>query len=225
MLYFFRMALFAGLMLLAACAGEEAAPDLGPPEGWTGADGLWWREGFDTTGVFRDLETLGEMGVAESRSLFTQSVKQSLIRLYRNDPEIVDSLFEKHVAPKIKVDAGMDYRKEVDQYKRRGLDLIDNHYRAPRARLRLGQDIPVPYPDSLLQQRISGKVYTQIYLDPEGEPQAIALLEGVHPALDAIAMRAVTQQRWTPAYLLQKGRWRQLPAWDRFNVIFRAPES
>src|SRR5690606_3648737 len=98
--------LAAGLAgLFGACATEPA--DLGPPPGWAADGTRWWRDGVDTTGLYRDLETLEAMGVAREpltyaadqsiamrgdigRAQLERAVKNSLIRLYRNQPAVVD---------------------------------------------------------------------------------------------------------------------------------------
>ncbi len=219
----------------------------GPPEGWVGTGGettplRWWQAGVDTTGLFRDLETLPGMGIPEPTRTYSASgqlvrdaasfepafayaVKRSLIRLYRNQPEVVDSLFEAHVVPLIReadLQDGTALREQVETFKRTGYDALRKHFREARTLLRLGEDVPVVYPDSLREKGIGGDVRVQAYLDEEGVPQAIELIEGVHPVLDDLAMRATTQMRWQPAYLLQKGQWRPIPSWVRFRVRFAA---
>jgi hypothetical protein len=232
------------VLWVAGCARSSApAPDLGPPEGWRGDEARWWRADLDTTGVFRDLETLRTMDLmgedvtyAASRTLAEQSgvahqqlaraVKQSLIRLFRNQPEVVDSLFEQYVSPKIaRARVSGDSRKLVNRFKRVGYQTIRRHFLEPRTIRKLGADIPVPYPDSLRERRIGGKVRLQVFINEKGEPVAVEKLEGVHPVLDAIAMRATTEMRWQPAYLLRGGKSDPLPSWTRFKVNFNAPET
>lgn len=223
------------VLLLSACT-EAGPPDLGPPEGWTGDAGRWWQPAVDTARAFRDLETLEAMGVGEevtySAGGFSQSVarerlayqtKRSLIELYRNDPERVDSLFERYVRPKIETaDVGGDLGTLVETYKERGYESIRNHFREPRTRLRLGEDIQIAIPDSL-RGVASGAVGMQVYVDAEGAPQAVELREGVHPVLDAIAMQAATQMRWQPAYVRGTGNWREVPSWVRYRIVFSGP--
>lgn len=231
------------LLLVSACKQEEATPFV-PPEGWTIETNRWWIEGTDTSGVFRDLETLQSMNVqnveyfspsafsatrqaGRNRRAYVNAVKQSLIRLYRNNPEVVDSLFERYVTPEIeKATPGEDVEAFVEQYKRRGYELIRSHFREPLLAKQIGKDIPMPaYPDSLREQQIEGTVRMQIYLDSEGKPLTISRLEGVHPTLDRMAMNATTQMEWSPAYYLRKGNWRPGPSWARYNITFRAPEG
>lgn len=230
----------AAVLLLAAvgCSTGCAppAPDLSPPEGWQAEGDRWWRVGVDTTGRFRDLETLGAMGIerqvltyaADGRSAagvghrqVVRAVKQSLIRLYRNEPEVVDSLFEHVVAPKIALaDFTGPLQPEVEALKRKGYKMLGSLFKEPRAALRLGTDVPVSYPDSLRALGVAGSVKMQVQLDAEGLPQTVQLLEGIHPVLDHIALTATTQMRWRPAYLMRKGNWKPIPAWVRFNVRF-----
>lgn len=208
------------LLLLAPTACAPAEPDVpaGPPEGWQAEGDRWWRAGVDTARAFRNLEDLGQMGVAEGSS-FELAVKNSLIELFRNDPERIDSLFARFVAPKL---AGGG---DVEAFKREGYGALRTQFREPRTAKALGADIPVPYPDSLRQKQVSGAVRTQVYLDAEGQPQAVEVLEGVHPVLDAIALRATTEMRWSPAYHFRNGSWQAQPAWVRFNVRFAPPGS
>ncbi len=231
------------LVLFSACKQEEEAIPIGPPEGWVVEGNRWWVEGADTSGVFRDLETLLSMNVPNveyfspsaftatrqpggNRRPFVNAVKQSLIRLYRNNPEVVDSLFERYVTPEIeKATVGEDVEAFVEQYKRRGYELIRSHFREPMLAKQIGKDIPMPpYPDSLREKQIEGTVRMQIYLDSDGKPLTISRLEGVHPTLDQMAMNATTQMEWSPAYYLRKGSWRPGPSWVRYNITFRAPE-
>jgi hypothetical protein len=60
----------------------------------------------------------------------------------------------------------------------------------------------------------------QVYLNREGAPQGIELISAVHPVLDDIAMKAATQMRWQPAYLLTASKSNPVPAWVRYNVNF-----
>lgn len=219
------------------CAQQEPV-ERGAPEGWTEAEARWWLTGIDTSGVFRDLETLEAMALtgtettylatpqmmrqrATIQDQFERSVRRRLLPLYRNQPEVVDSLFELHVRPLLKdaVQTG-DLKPQVDTYQRRAYTLLRKHFREPQMALQLGKDIPVPYPDSLRERGVGGRVRTQVYLNAEGEPQAVELLEGAHPVLDDIAQRATAQMRWSPAYSLRNGRWVPIPSWTRFSVVF-----
>ncbi len=224
------------LLLLVGCA--RSSTDLGPPEGWEGTDTRWWRVGTDTTGLFRALDTFEEMGIPyqpvvfiggnldaqpdKMREQLINAVKRQLLPLYRTNPEIVDSLFQKYVVPAIKRTAPprrARFEASVKEWKSRAYRTIARYYREPRPTLRIGQDIKVPYPDSLMEKGIGGKVRMQVYVNEKGEPVAIQLLESVHPVLDRMAMRATTRMRWSPAYLNGK----PVPAWVRFSISFNPP--
>jgi TonB family protein len=230
-------------LLLVGCGADGEQIELDPPEGWTSADVRWWRSDLDTTGIFRNLETLQSMEVAGNdvvyaasnatavqnevaRQRLARAVKQTLLPLYRTEPQVVDSLFENYVTPKIlEAKLSSDLGTEVDRFKKQGYRTITRLYREPRTILHLGPDIPVPYPDSLRAKRIGGQVRVQASVNEEGEPMAIEIIEGVHPVLDAIALRVTTEMRWQPAYLLRGGKARPLPSWTRFKVHFTVPKS
>lgn len=243
--------LWMAAFLFAGCI-QEPGVAFGPPEGWQAAPAAqeagavprrWWQAGVDTSRAFRRLETLQEMGVDHrgltyaagvsvaaqgdvARPHFIEAVKRSLIRLYRNEPEVVDSLFERFVTPKIEAaDLAGNTSEEVERFKREGYRLIGNNFQEPRTALRIGTDVPIAYPDSLREREVGGSVRTQVYLDAEGHPQAIELLEGVHPVLDQIAMEATARMRWRPAYLMRNGNWRPVPSWVRFNITFGVPPA
>jgi len=224
-------------LLVGGCASGETI-ETGPPGGWEGGATQWWRAGLDTTGIYRDLETLDDMSVMPnvvyasepiatqgiSRQQFELAVRRSLIPLFRNQPEIVDSLFVLQVRPKLEgAPKSGDFSRELEEYKRLGYQLIRKHFQEPYTTMQLGKDVPVPYPDSLREQQVEGGVRIQVYLDEEGAPLSVALLESVHPLLDDIALRATTQMHWRPAYLRSKhGQWRGIPSWTRIRVVFKA---
>jgi len=232
-------------ILLAGCADDKAPIPTDFPTGWEGTAERWWRTDVDTTGTFRNLETLADMGIPGSNLLavettgiveadgelaritLIQLVKQSLIELIRHRPETVDSLFNKFVIPKIgNVDAerdiasGTDLTPLVKNYQKLGYQILARHFRRPVTVLKLVEDIPVPVPDSLRGSGRGGTVMMQVAINKEGIPTAIEKLESAHPVLDAIAMRATTQMRWQPAYLLTGGRSVPVASWARFKVRF-----
>ncbi len=221
---------------------SEAPFKQGPPEGWEGQANRWWQQGQDTTGLFRDLETLEAMQVVDgadvymanasqgsdqhARQQFTKAVKRSLIRIYRNEPMVVDSIFQAHLAEKIKdVKFTSDPAEDVNKFKTQAVKLLRRNFREPRTRLELGTDIPIVYPDSLRSKKVEGAVSLQVYLNTEGDPLAIEVVEGVHPVLDQIAQEATTQMRWIPAYVLEKRDWRAIPSWARFRITFATGEN
>lgn len=239
------------------CA-EEDVIETGPPEDWIGEDNQWWRGGVDTMLAFRDLETLSTMNVsgaevtyvasttmASRREIlekqFVRAVKRSLLRLYRNQPEVVDSLFERHVAPTLQqADLSGNLQAEVERFKKKSYRLLHrSFFQEPQVAKQLGRDIEVPYPDSLRCRGdevpateeedenvepdcYAGTVWTQVYVNAEGMPEAVMVVESVHPLLDDIAMRTATQMEWRPAYLMGKGNWKAIDAWVRFGVRFKA---
>ena len=217
---------------VAACS-TEAPFVTSAPDGWESAGSKWWIPGTDTAAAFRDLESLASMGVVGSelvygtgssaRASFEQqlkrAVKQSLIQIIRNEPEVVDSLLELVVMPKVSA-SGSDIDALVSKYQRDGYRSLSRHFREPRQTVKVGDDIPVVYPDSLRKAGIAGAVEMQLYLDTEGAPQAIWTMENVHPVLDAIAMQATTQARWQPAYLLKGGKSDPIPSGVRFRIRF-----
>lgn len=224
---------------VAGCGGSSAPA---PPEGWTSADARWWQPDVDTSRAFRSLESLSAMGVGSRDTLFVASsraaqaeasaeqlgfaVKQELIPLFRNQPRIMDSLFAEHVQPIVekrlqqsRVILG-SAGKVAEELKKESYQTISKRFREPRTTKKLGEDVPVPYPDSLRQADIGGKVEMQVYLNAEGDPQAVKLIEGVDPTLNDIAMQAATQMDWAPAYVLRDGQWQTVPSWTRFSVVF-----
>ncbi len=224
-------------IILQGCSSQEPF-NYGPPQDWEGIETTWWKAGQDTTGMFRDLETLESMEVTgsgdlylansgmttgkDARNQFSKAVKRSLIRMYRNEPAIVDSLFEKFLAPKIQdVQFTNDPAKDVEDFKKRSYKLLSRHFREPRSRLELGTDVIVVYPDSIRQQGIQGSVKLQVFLDDEGNPLSVELVEGVHPVLDQLALVATTEMRWLPAYVEKKRDWDPIPSWTRFRITFK----
>ena len=236
-IYYLTLAL---ALWVVGCAVEPPLRE-GPPDGWDGMSAKWWIESADTTHFFRKLETLEEMNVTgagrvyvgasavasrNAREEFALAVKRSFIRMYRNQPAIVDSLFEAYLAPKIAdVRFTNDPVKDVDKFKKEAYKVLARHFREPRTKLALGTDVPVMYPDSLREQGIGGAVKLQVFLNEEGEPQSVELIDGVHPVLDQIAMDATTQMRWLPGYVEHKRDWKPIPTWARFRITFSTGEG
>ena len=186
----FRVAVCLALMLggsalLSACQ-SGGPPDLGAPAGWeASADGLrWWQAGIDTTGYFRDLSTLATMNVQGDDKVYVagrnisaqqevmqirleRALKRQLIRIYRNQPEIVDSLFNAYVAPDLSVAKyERNEEAELQRLKKQGYSTIRSHFREPTTVKNLGSDIPITYPDSLRQAGIGGSVHIPIRTTP-----------------------------------------------------------
>lgn len=225
--------------LMAGCSGERPT---GPPSGWQAADGRWWKGDIDTARAFQDMESLEDMQVDRPEEVYsggglapqqgaataqlTRAVQEELLAFYRKKPEAIDSLFSGYVQPMIaeEVQSGAvdrnDVEDEVERLRDEGYRTLREHFRGAQSRLELGSDVPVHYPDSLRSQGVGGRVEMQVRINAEGEPVAVRLLEGVHPVLDDSAMRAATQMRWEPAYLLEGNSWEPTSSWVRYTVSF-----
>lgn len=149
-----------------------------------------------------------------------RAVKESLIEIIRNEPEVVDSLLERLVMPQIEATSGADINELVSRYKVDGYRTVARNFREPRQSVKVGEDIPLVFPDSLRDAGVEGSVVMQLYLDTEGAPRAIWLIESVHPVLDALSMQATTQARWQPAYRRGAGESRPIPSWVRYKIGF-----
>ena len=217
----------------AGCGGAEQI-ETAPPEGWQADGAHWWTPGTDTAKAFRDLSSVEAMGVTQGSPVYsasqsltdeqvTMAAKQGLEKLYRKAPETVDSLFAEYVAPQVaELPRTGDMQAQVEAFSKKSHDLLtENYFRPPAKQLRLGEDIPVGYPDSLFEQGTGGRVHMQVYVNAEGQPQAIELLDGTHPVLNDTARRAVAQMRWQPARVRQGTYgWRPIPSWTWVNVSF-----
>ncbi len=212
-----RLVLTAFLvLLLAGCGG--ASTDLGPPAGWT-ADGLsrWWQEGVDTTLAFRDLDTFEAMALGErpdgkrGESPTHRNVQQQFAQLYRNQPELIDSLFTLVAVPIIDARGQQEDRDALVRDINREIGKAFFF-----ARPKSEPQVAIVYPDSLRNAGVGGSVKLQVYLDAEGRPLAIKTVDHVHPTLDAIALRATTQKRWIPAALNGE----PIPSWVRSVIKF-----
>lgn len=214
------------------CGGASVETD--PPSGWEADGARWWRQGADTAKAFRDLSSIEAMGVAQEAPVYsagaeitdeqvTLAAKQGLEQLYRKAPETIDSLFAEHIAPKVsEVSRSGDMKKKMKAFSKKSHEVLTKYFQAPAQQLTLGEDIPVGYPDSLFQQGVGGNVQMQVYIDAEGQPQAIKLLDNdAHPVLNDTARRAVAQMRWEPARLRDGDYgWKPMPSWTWVNVGF-----
>lgn len=233
--------LLVGLFLIAGCGG--GSNPAAPPDGWETSDTRWWKQGVDTSEVFINLDSLTTMGVVDqpmkleggdiTRDQFNRAIKQSLIKLYRNNPMIVDSLFEEHAVPKLKgVDLGGNVvgkkgqlkSKIRDKNQKKAYKAITEYFREPQR-----QSSPdIVWPDSLRSEEYSGVVTVQAHLAVEGEgdkavarPDAVQVLSGTNPTLDRIALKATTEATWNPAYILKDGEWTPVESWVRFDIPFQ----
>lgn len=233
----------AALFLIAGCSG--GGDPTAPPDGWQTTEMRWWQEGVDTSEVFRTLESLTAMGILDekaklqpggtvSQEQFNAAIKQSLVRLYRNNPTIVDSLFEEYAVPKLENadlsgeildDSGKLKTKILENNKKKAYDAISEYFREPQ---RSKSPDNIMWPDSLRSEEYTGVVELQVHLSVEGEgdnavarADAVEVLSGTHPTLNRIAMKAATQAVWEPAYLLRDGNWTPVESWVRFDIPFQ----
>ena len=203
--------------LLAGCGGGGSA-DLGPPAGWS-ADGLdrWWKEGVDTSLAFRNLDTFEGMALGERpdgkrlEGPTHRNVQQEFVQLYRNQPEIIDSLFTEIAVPLVDARGQEENRDALIRDINREMNKVFFF-----ARPKSEPQVQIIYPDSLRTAGVGGGVRLQVYLNEEGEPLAIKRIDAVHPTLDAIALRATTQKRWIPAALNGE----TIPSWVRSVTQF-----
>ena len=206
-------------VLVAGC-GNDTAADFGPPAGWS-ADGLdrWWQDGVDTTLAFRDLDTFEAMALGgrpdgkRDESPTHRNVQQQFVQLYRNQPEIIDSLFAEIAVPLINQRGQQEDRDALVRDINRAMNKAFFF-----ARPKSEPQVEIVYPDSLRTAGVGGSVKLQVYLDAEGEPLAIKRVDAVDPTLDAIALRATTQKRWIPAALNGE----TIPSWVRSVIKFNA---
>lgn len=236
-------ALVTTLLVLTGCSSGGSPGQ--PPDGWNTSDVGWWEQSVDTADVFRSMENLMEMGIQDdsiqleraglSRAQFTNAVRRSLLELYRTNPEIVDSLFQEYAVSSLDtVDiSGDDVVKEggrlasdlLNKGKKAAYEPINAHYREPRATT----NPSLSFPDSLMRQDISGTIELQIHLDASAgddssaTPDAIRVLEGIHPTVDAYVMGAMIDRGWQPAYVLRDGSWQPVDSWVRISQSLQMP--
>lgn len=232
--------ILTGFLLVIGCSG--GGNPAAPPSGWQATDTRMWKDGVDTSEVFRNLETLNAMGVTDAAKIasgdevtqkqFVAAVKQSLVKLYRHNPTIVDSLFEKYALPKVKeADLSGDLigkngklkPKLLQPNKEKAYKAITEYFTRPE---RKEAPSNIAYPDSLRRdEEASGRVKLQVHIDTTGAVDAVEAVQAVHPTLNRIAMKAATQTTWVPAYLQQDRRQKPVPSWARFAVPFPAPQN
>lgn len=213
-------------LMLAACASESGAPD-GPPSGWAAADGQWWVEGTDTSGVYRNLDSLSTMGVTLAEDEYGRWVQQQLLPLYRTNPDVLDSLFQAVAVPMIDASQaeGTAAGAVLEEVKQAFLEL----YRQPVAD---PADAPsISMPDGA--GSASGRSVIQVRVEPTGEqtdqgayigePVAIEVLQSVHPVVDAQLMRAASERTYYAGYVITDPRTNEneiLGGWVRLSRTF-----
>lgn len=228
-----------GLLLILAGCGGGSGP-AAPPSGWEASETRMWKEGVDTSEVFRDLNSLSSMGILEedfalssgqiTQEQFTNAIKQSLENLYRTNPTLVDSLFKEHAASELEgadlsgnvIADGQLEPKLLNEYKKAAFKEIEDHYRQPQLKEGVSG---ITYPDTLRTEENSGRVEIQMHIDSTGAVDAVEVIEGTHPTLDAIAMKAATETTWEPGYVRRGAgeEWKPKPGWGRSPIDFPAP--
>ncbi len=224
------------LFVLVGCGGNGDA--VGPPSGWTGTETRMWKSSVDTSAVFRNLSGLTAMGILQNefalsggrvtQTQFQGAIKRTLVELYRSNPALVDSLFEQHAVPELQeaelgsdaVDGGRLNSTLRQTYKQRALQAIDEHYQQPTIKEGISD---LAYPDSLRTDEHSGKVTVQVHINEQGQIDAVEVVQGTHPTLNAIVMRAATQTTWQPAFVTIDGKQVSYPGWARLSTTFPAP--
>ncbi|MEF8796006.1 MAG: energy transducer TonB [Salinivenus sp.] len=225
-------------LILAGCGGGGGDP-AAPPSGWNATETRMWAPDVDTSEVFRNMSSLEAMGIigedvafgsgSVSQEQFQNAVKRSLLELYRSNPAVVDSLFEEHAVPVLQdADLGSDIVEEdkikqkiLDKYGQKALKAVDEHYEQPIIQEGITD---LPYPDSLRTEENSGRVEVQVHVTADGTVDAVEVVEGTHPVLNAIIMRgAATATTWNPAYVTQDGEQTPYPGWGRLSTNFPAP--
>lgn len=207
-------------LVISACGGGQS---LEPPQGWiSDGDGKWWLSETDTTGLFRDLETLESMGVQVFEDVdLGPSVQNRLLEFYRSNPEIVDSVFVEHGLPIVERGAD-ELTDRTEQRERLTTDAYREMVRYYRdARPDPNVDAGIVYPDSLQDAGIGGRVVVQAYVNAEGEPVAMELLESAHPTLDILTMQAVTRMRWVHASHAGSA----VASWTRVAIPYQRNEN
>jgi hypothetical protein len=227
------------LLVLAGCGGGGADPSA-PPSGWNATETRMWAPDVDTSEVFRNMSSLESMGILEdeeitlgsgsvSQDQFQRAVKQNLLELYRSNPTLVDSLFEEHAVPVLEetelgsdaVEEGKLKQKLLDKYSQQALKAIDEHYEQPIIQEGI---TGLPYPDTLRTEENSGRVEVQVHVTADGTVDAVEVVEGTHPVLNAIIMRAAaTETTWNPAYVTEGQNQTPYPGWGRLSTNFPAP--
>jgi hypothetical protein len=239
----FFATLLVGIFLVAGCGG--GSNPAAPPDGWETTEMRWWKSGVDTSQVFPDLDSLPTMGVIDeemstmesgqvTNEQFEAAIKKSLIKLYRNNPMIVDSLFEEYAAPQFEdVDLSGDIvgnqgtlkSKILNENQKMAYEAITEYFREPQ---RQKSPDNIIWPDSLRSEENSGVVKLQVHLTVEGEgdnavarANAVEVLSGTDPTLNRIAMKAATEATWQPAYVLEDDSWTPVESWVRFDIPFQ----
>jgi hypothetical protein len=200
-----------------------------------------WKEGADTSEVFRNMESLSDMGVLEedfalssgglNQDQFRKAIKQSLEKLYRSNPTVIDSLFEAHAASELEgadlsdaVEDGQLKPKLLTKYKKSAFEAIKAHYRQPQLQ---GNASIQSIPDSLRTEENSGRFELQLHVDTTGSVDAVKVIGGgAHPTFNAILMNAATRTTWQPGCLQEnKQCTKKIAGWGRMPLSIPPPRN
>jgi hypothetical protein len=229
------------VLVLAGCGGGGGGDVAAPPSGWSLDESRMWKEGVDTSEVFRDMESLSGMGVLDenvtlssgrlSQEQFKKAIKQSLEKFYRSNPTVIDSLFEEHAAPKLEgadlsnaVEGNQLKPKLLNEYKKTAYDAVKPHYR--QAQLQGNASIK-SIPDSLRTEENSGRFELQVHVDTTGNVDAVTVIEGGgSPTFNAILMNAATRTTWQAACLQKNDKCtRKVAGWGRMPLSIPPPRN
>jgi hypothetical protein len=228
------------LLLLAGCGGGGGGNPAAPPSGWQLSESRMWKEGVDTSEVFRNLENLSGMGVLEedfalspsgvNQEQFQKAIKRSLEKLYRSNPTIIDSLFEEHAVSELEgadlsnaVEEGQLKPKLLTQYKKSAFEAIKAHYRQPQ----LQENASIKsIPDSLRTEENSGRFELQVHVDTTGNVDAVKVVNGAHPTFNALLMNAATRTTWQAGCLQENDQCtKKIPGWGRIPLSIPPPRN
>lgn len=225
-----------GLLLLAGCGGGGGDPSA-PPAGWSAGDTRMWKQDVDTSAAFRNLNSLSAMGIVDqefaisagsiTQEQFQKAIKRSIEELYRSNPTIVDSLFNEYAVPVLgdadlsgAVGDGQLKTNLLEEYKQKALKAVDDHYEQPKIQEGI---TGLPYPDRLRTRDNSGRVEIQLHINTDGTVDAVEVVEGTHPILNAIVMKAATKTKWQPAFVTDGQEQTPHSGWGRLSTNFPAP--
>lgn len=226
-----------GLLLILAGCSEGGSP-ADPPPGWEATETRMWDVEVDTSYAFQNMEGLSAMGILDeevtlsagsiSQEQFQNAIKRSLEELYRTNPQIVDSLFEAYAVPELEgfnlggdaVEGGELKTKVLEKARQAAFKAIDKHYDQPTIQEGI---TGLPYPDSLRTEDNSGRVEVQLHVNANGQVDAVEVIEGNDPTLNAIVMKAATETTWQPAYVTEDQEQVPHDGWGRLSTNFPAP--
>lgn len=224
-----RPALLDGLLrvkyLLAVVVLSVGLAGCGPGDSeqlsaeWTLEEERAWKDGVDTARAFRPMDDLAAMGISQEevvleasvpanrqidalRERLAHGVRRALLPRYRYAPEVVDSLLQVHVQPRIDTAESLSREglgERIQAEARWAEKRIAEVFSPPVLERPDSGQVGVSVPDSLESTSAEGQIRTRLYLDEAGRPQAVQLLSGLHPVLDRSVLRAAARSRWQPA--------------------------